>query len=97
MTVDVASMAENEESIPNKKRVNPKMKAQKFDPAMVSMAVGYETKASPTPAIWEESSIPEALRYPTTLQTANPAMKLKLQLHTEMITLSKMIGFFTSL
>ena len=44
-------MAENEESIPNKKSVNPKMNAQKLDPAMVSMAVGYETKASPTPAI----------------------------------------------
>ena len=51
MTVDVASIAENEESIPSKNSVNPSKKAQKFDPAMVSIAVGYETKASPTPAI----------------------------------------------
>ena len=93
ITVDVASMAENEELIPSKKRVNPRMKAQKLDPAMVLIAVGYETKASPTPAICFESSWSIDLRYPTTDHTANPAIKLKLQLVTEMIMKPKITRF----
>jgi len=40
ITVDVASIAENEESIPSKNRVNPSKNAQKFFPLMVSIAVG---------------------------------------------------------
>jgi len=40
MTVEVASIAENEESIPSKNNVKPRRNAQKFAPLIVSMAVG---------------------------------------------------------
>lgn len=56
ITVEVASIAENEESRPSKKRVNPKTKAQKFDPFIVSIAVGYVKKARPIPAVLDSSS-----------------------------------------
>jgi len=56
MTVEVASIAENEESIPSKKRVHPRMKAQKFEAFMVSIAVGYVKKARLIPAVFDSSS-----------------------------------------
>ena len=97
MTVEVASIAENEESIPSRNKVNPRRNAQKFFPLIVSMAVGYVKNARPIPAVFDSSSWPSLARYPTTVQTANPAIKLKLQLLTEITTLSRMIGLLTGL
>lgn len=51
MTVEVASIAENEESIPNMNKVIPKRNAHKFGTDIVSIAVGYEMKARPTPLV----------------------------------------------
>lgn len=56
MTVEVASIAENEESIPSKKRVHPRMNAQKLEPFIVSIAVGYVKKARLIPAVLSSSS-----------------------------------------
>ena len=56
ITVDVASIAENEESIPSKNKVKPKRKAQKFLPFIVSIAVGYVKNARPIPAVFDSSS-----------------------------------------
>ena len=51
MTVGVDSIAENEESMPSKRSMNPSNKDKEFYPTMVLIAVGYETKAIPTPVI----------------------------------------------
>jgi len=56
MTVEVASIAENDESIPSKKRVHPRTKAQKLAPLIVSIAVGYVKKARLIPTVLDSSS-----------------------------------------
>jgi hypothetical protein len=97
ITVEVASMAENEESRPSKKSVNPRRNAQKLEAFIVSIAVGYVKNARPIPAVLVSSSFPSLARYPTTVQTANPAIKLNEQLLTEITTLSKITGLLTGL
>ena len=62
MTVEVASIAENEESIPSKKRVIPRTNAQKFEAFIVSIAVGYVKKAKLIPAVFDSSSYPNLAR-----------------------------------
>jgi len=97
ITVDVASMAENDESIPSMNKVEPRRNAQKFETDIASMAVGYVMKARPTPLVFVFVRSFYFSRYPTTVHTANPATKLNPQFEHEIITLSRMIGFFTSL
>lgn len=52
ITVDVASIAENEESIPSMNNVDPKMNAHKLGADILSIAVGYVMKARPTPLVF---------------------------------------------
>jgi len=97
MTVDVASIAENDESIPSMNKVDPNKNAQNPDPGIISIAVGYVIKARPTDEVLVSFKVPYFSRYPTIAHTANPAMKLKLQFEIEITKLSRIIGFLSML
>jgi hypothetical protein len=58
MTVEVASMAENDESIPSMNSVVPRRNAQKLDPLIRSIAVGYVMKARPTELVLVSFNVP---------------------------------------
>lgn len=97
MTVAAASTIEKPESIPSMKSVVPSKKAQRFDQVIISIAVGYAMKARPTELVLDLAILFSASRKPTIDHTAKPAVILTALFEIQIIKLSIMIGFLTSL
>jgi len=74
--VAIPSTIVNTLSSPNMNRVKNKMNDQKLDQPRSTSAVGYETKASPNDPLLSATGESVAANYPTTANTAKPAMKL---------------------